>query len=156
MARPRQTVLVVDDDDATRNGLTVLVESWGYKPLEASDGKAALKICNDELPQAIVTDLMMPGMNGLEFVTALGDRVRQIAIVFVTGQATIDTAVQAIKLGAYDYLPKPLEPERLREVLEKGAPVAHPVASQRGCGGSREEDSTAGNQRESRHRREDI
>ncbi len=120
MARPRQTVLVVDDDDATRNGLTVLVESWGYKPLEASDGKAALKICDDELPQAIVTDLMMPGMNGLEFVTALGDRVRQIAIVFVTGQATIDTAVQAIKLGAYDYLPKPLEPERLREVLEKG------------------------------------
>src|SRR5438552_11594381 len=120
MARPQPTVLVVDDDDATRNGLTVLVESWGYNPLEASDGKAALKICDDDLPQAIVTDLMMPGMNGLEFVTALGERAQKIAIVFVTGQATIDTAVQAIKLGAYDYLPKPLEPERLRNVLEKG------------------------------------
>jgi len=120
VARPRPTVLIVDDDGATRAGLAVLVDDWGYQPIEAADGKSALKICNDELPRAIVTDLMMPGMNGLEFVTALGERVRQIAIVFVTGQATIDSAVQAIKLGAYDYLPKPLEPKRLRDVLEKG------------------------------------
>ena len=120
MARPRPTVLIVDDDEATRDGLTTLVESWGYHPLQASDGKAAVKICEQELPQAIVTDLMMPGMNGLEFVAALGDHTQKIAIIFVTGQATIDTAVQAIKLGAYDYLPKPLEPQRLREVLEKG------------------------------------
>jgi DNA-binding NtrC family response regulator len=62
---------------------------------------------------------MMPGMTGLEFVAALGERVQQAAVVFVTGQAAIDTAVQAIKLGAYDYLSKPLEPQRLREVLEK-------------------------------------
>src|SRR5215467_8810286 len=120
MARPRSTVLIVDDDAATRAGLVVLIEDWGYQPIEAADGKAALKLCDDELPRAIVTDLMMPGMNGLEFVSALGERVRQIAIIFVTGQATIDSAVQAIKLGAYDYLPKPLEPQQLRDVLEKG------------------------------------
>ena len=104
---------------ATRQGLTVLLESWGYRASEAEDGKAALAACERELPQAIVTDLMMPGMNGLEFVAALGERVQQAAVVFVTGQAAIDTAVQAIKLGAYDYLSKPLEPQRLREVLEK-------------------------------------
>jgi DNA-binding NtrC family response regulator len=120
MARSRPSVLVVDDDDATRQGLTVLLESWGYQPSAAADGQAALALCEKELPHAIVTDLMMPGMNGLEFVAALGDRVQQIAIVFITGQATIDTAVQAIKLGAYDYLPKPLEPQRFREVLDKG------------------------------------
>lgn len=120
MARPLPTVLVVDDDQATREGLTVLVESWGYKASEAADGKAALAACAEELPHAIVTDLMMPGMNGLEFVAALGERAQRIAIIFVTGQATVDTAVQAIKLGAYDYLPKPLEPQRLREVLGKG------------------------------------
>jgi DNA-binding NtrC family response regulator len=119
MAAPRSTVLVVDDDEATRQGLTALLESWGYKASQAADGKAALKICEEDLPHAIVTDLMMPGMNGLEFIAALGDRVRQIAIIFVTGQATTDTAVQAIKLGAYDYLPKPLEPQRLSDVLEK-------------------------------------
>jgi DNA-binding NtrC family response regulator len=119
MARPRATVLVVDDDPATREGLVVLLESWGYRAAQAADGQAALKICDQELPHAIVTDLMMPGMSGLEFVAALGARVQQIAVIFVTGQGTIDTAVQAIKLGAYDYLPKPLEPQRLRDVLEK-------------------------------------
>src|SRR5262245_21683539 len=120
MARTRQTVLVVDDDRATRDGLAVLLESWGYQVALAADGKAALKLCEEELPHAIVTDLMMPGMNGLEFVEALGERTEKIAIIFVTGQASIDTAVQAIKLGAYDYLPKPLEPQRLRDVLTKG------------------------------------
>ena len=119
MARPLPAVLVVDDDPATRQGLTVLLDSWGYRATEAEDGKAALAACERELPQAIVTDLMMPGMTGLEFVAALGERVQQAAVVFVTGQAAIDTAVQAIKLGAYDYLAKPLEPQRLREVLEK-------------------------------------
>ena len=62
----------------------------------------------------------MPGMNGIEFIEGLGEQVQQIAVIFVTGQATIDTAVQAIKLGAYDYLTKPLEPQKLRDVLEKG------------------------------------
>jgi DNA-binding NtrC family response regulator len=119
MARPRPPVLIVDDDAATRQGLTALLESWGYQAGEAADGKAALAACEKELPHAIVTDLLMPEMNGLEFIAALGARVQQIAIIFVTGQATIDSAVQAIKLGAYDYLPKPLEPQRLREVLEK-------------------------------------
>src|SRR5574341_959141 len=119
MAAPRSMVLVVDDDETTRQGLTALVESWGYRAAEADDGKAALAACDKELPHAIVTDLMMPAMNGLEFVAALGDRVQRIAIIFVTGQAAVDTAVQAIKLGAYDYLPKPLEPQRLRDVLEK-------------------------------------
>ena len=120
MAKSRSTVLVVDDDAATRDGLTVLLDGWGYRAIAADDGKAALKVCEQELPHAIVTDLMMPGMNGLEFVAALGARAQQIAIIFVTGQAAVDTAVQAIKLGAYDYLPKPLDPPRLREVLEKG------------------------------------
>jgi DNA-binding NtrC family response regulator len=119
MARPRSTILVVDDDSATRQGLTALLQSWGYTTFDAADGMAALKICDKELPHAVVTDLMMPGISGLQFVESLGERVRQMAIVFVTGQATVDTAVQAIKLGAYDYLPKPLEPQRLRITLEK-------------------------------------
>jgi DNA-binding NtrC family response regulator len=119
MTRPRPTVLVVDDDSATREGLTALLQSWGYNTFDAADGKAALKHCEQQLPHAIVTDLLMPGMTGLEFIASLGERVQQIAVIFVTGQATIDTAVQAIKLGAYDYVPKPLEPPRLRTLLEK-------------------------------------
>jgi DNA-binding NtrC family response regulator len=120
MARPRANVLVVEDDGDSRDGLTALLESWGYRASAVPDGKTALRTCEKELPHAIVTDLMMPGMNGLEFVEALRERVQQVAIIMLTGQATIETAVQAIKLGAYDYLPKPLEPPRLRTALERG------------------------------------
>jgi len=120
MARPRLNVLVVDDDAATRDGLTALLETWGYAATAAPDGKAALDFCNANLPHAVVTDLMMPGMTGLEFVEALGARAQQLAVIMVTGQGTIETAVQAIKLGAYDYLTKPMEPPKLREVLERG------------------------------------
>ena len=120
MARPRTHILVVDDDAATRDGLIALLESWGYAASGAADGKLALKRCDELLPHSIITDLMMPGMSGLEFVQALGERVQQLAVIILTGQATIESAVQAIKLGAYDYLPKPVEPDRLRNVLEKG------------------------------------
>jgi DNA-binding NtrC family response regulator len=120
MARPRAHVLVVDDDPATRDGLTALLQTWEYSASAVAEGKAALKLCHNELPHAIVTDLMMPGMTGLEFIEAIREKAAQVAIVMVTGQATVETAVKAIKLGAYDYLIKPLEPEKLRTVLEKG------------------------------------
>ncbi|MET0503225.1 MAG: response regulator, partial [Candidatus Binatia bacterium] len=120
MSRFRAKVLVVDDDAATRDGLTALLETWGYSVVAAADGKAAINLCEKELPHAIVTDLMMPNMNGIEFIKGLNARVQQVAVIMMTGQATIESAVQAIKLGAYDYLTKPLEPEKLRAVLEKG------------------------------------
>jgi two-component system response regulator HydG len=120
MARARSNVLVVDDDAATREGLISLLEAWGYAATAANDGKAALEICNRELPQVVITDLMMPGITGLQFVEALKERAQELVIIMLTGQATIETAVQAIKLGAYDYLTKPLEPPKLRAVLERG------------------------------------
>jgi DNA-binding NtrC family response regulator len=120
MARPRPSVLVVDDDAATRDGLVSLLETWGYAAAAAEDGKAALEICTRELPYAVVTDLMMPGFNGLQFIETLQERAQQTMIIMITGQATIETAVQAIKLGAYDYLTKPLEPAKLRALLERG------------------------------------
>ena len=114
MTRPRPTVLVVDDDSATREDFNGPTAKLGvYLPC----GRRRRPAC--QVPHAIVTDLLMPGMTGLEFIASLGERVRQIAVIFVTGQATVDTAVQAIKLGAYDYVPKPLELERLRTLLEK-------------------------------------
>src|ERR1051325_27851 len=112
--------MVVDDDSASRTGLASLLERWGYKSVTASDAQAALKSCEQSPPDAMVLDLIMPGMTGLELVQALGERVQHIAVIMLTGQATIDSAVQAIKLGAYDYLAKPLEANRLRTALENG------------------------------------
>src|SRR5581483_8837858 len=112
VTRPRPTVLVVDDDSASRTGLASLLERWGYKSMTAPDAQAALKTCEQSPPDAMVLDLIMPGMTGLELVQALGDKVQQMAVIMLTGQA--------IKLGAYDYLAKPLEANRLRTALEKG------------------------------------
>ncbi len=120
MARPRVSVLVVDDDPSDREALSALLDGWGYTPSAVPDAASALQTCAKELPQAIITDLMMPGMDGLQLVEALHDRIQQVAVIILTGQATIETAVKAIKLGAYDYLTKPLEPQRFRTVLEKG------------------------------------
>jgi len=120
MTRARTRIFVIDDDAPTRDGLVALLQSWGYTATAFADAKRALAACENELPHALITDLRMPGMSGLELVEALGERVQQMAVVMLTGQATIDTAVQAIKLGAYDYLTKPLEPTRLESVLDKG------------------------------------
>jgi DNA-binding NtrC family response regulator len=120
MTRMRARIFVIDDDAPTRDGLAALLQSWGYAATGFVDGKTALAACEKEPPHAMVTDLRMPGMSGLELVEALGDHVQQMAVIMLTGQATIDTAVQAIKLGAYDYLTKPLDPARLESVLEKG------------------------------------
>jgi DNA-binding NtrC family response regulator len=120
MTSPRPAVFVVEDDSAAREGLTALLESWGYMTSAAADGSTALRMCKKELPAAVVTDLKMPGMNGLEFVQALGEKTQSVAVIILTGQATIESAVQAIKSGAYDYLTKPLDASRLRAVLEKG------------------------------------
>src|SRR3972149_6457325 len=120
MARFRHHVLVVHEGGGPPRGPVAVLESWGYRASAAPDGKDALAECERDLPHGIVTDLMMPGMSGLEFVEALRERVEQVAVIFLPGQAPIETAVQAIKLGAYDYLAKPLEPQRLRSVLEKG------------------------------------
>ena len=112
--------MVVDDDPASRDGLAALLERWGYKSSTAADGAAALKSCEQTLPEAMVVDLIMPGMTGLQLIESLAERVHQTAVIMLTGQATIESAVQAIKLGAYDYLTKPLEAARLRAALEKG------------------------------------
>jgi DNA-binding NtrC family response regulator len=110
----------VDDDKATVEGMASLLEGWGYNCLTATDGASALKLCEKSMPHALVTDFMMPAMNGLQLVEGLGNRIHQVAVILLSGQATIDSAVQAMKLGAYDYLTKPLQAQRLKETLEKG------------------------------------
>jgi CheY-like chemotaxis protein len=83
MARPRAGSRV-DDDPATRDGLTLL-ETWGYSASSAADGKTALNSAKGPLPS---DDLMMPGMNGIEFIEGLREQVQQMAVVMMTGQAT--------------------------------------------------------------------
>ncbi len=111
-------ILVVDDESGAREGLRRLLQAWGYETEAAASADEALVRIEREAPSAVITDLVMPGIDGLEFVRRLKERYAIPVIVF-SGQGTIEAAVEAVKLGAQDFLEKPVEPAKLKILLEK-------------------------------------
>ncbi|HZI80246.1 MAG TPA: sigma-54 dependent transcriptional regulator [Vicinamibacterales bacterium] len=114
-----ERVLIVEDEPATRVGLTELVRTWGFTAASASDGQEALERITEFRPTIIISDLVMPRMSGLDLLRALANDGGEYTIVILTAQGTVETAVEAIKEGAYDYLTKPIEPQRLKILLDK-------------------------------------
>ncbi|HEX4662871.1 MAG TPA: sigma-54 dependent transcriptional regulator, partial [Terriglobales bacterium] len=114
-------VLIVEDEENARTGLAELVSSWGYRTETAKDGLDALDKVIAWAPTIVVTDLKMPRMDGLELLERLGDQPQQMAVVVLTAQGSIDSAVDAMKMGAYDYIQKPVDPTRLRAILQNAA-----------------------------------
>jgi DNA-binding NtrC family response regulator len=114
-----ERVLIVEDDPATRSGLSELVQAWGFQTDEAGDGEDAMRKVTTFRPAIIVSDLVMPRMGGAELLHALKDQLSDITFILLTAQGTIDSAVEAIKEGAYDYLSKPVDPQRLQILLQK-------------------------------------
>jgi DNA-binding NtrC family response regulator len=111
-------ILVVDDESGAREGLRRLLQAWGYDTEAAGSADEALVRIERDPPSAVITDLVMPGIDGLEFVRRLKERYAIPVIVF-SGQGTIEAAVEAVKLGAQDFLEKPVEPAKLKILLEK-------------------------------------
>ena len=111
-------ILVVDDEPGAREGLRRLLQAWGYDSDAAASADEALARIDREPPSAVITDLVMPGIDGLEFVRRLTGQYAIPVIVF-SGQGTIESAVEAVKLGAQDFLEKPVEPAKLKILLEK-------------------------------------
>jgi DNA-binding NtrC family response regulator len=129
-------VLIVEDDAAQRLGLQQLLKSWGYAVAVAADGRAALEAIAANRPTIILSDLVMPRMDGLELLRSLSqDEARDITVVLLTAQGTVETAVEAIKLGAYDYLTKPIDPQRLKiliaQVVERNSTLREVQALRR-------------------------
>jgi DNA-binding NtrC family response regulator len=114
-------VLIVEDEENARTGLAELVSSWGYRTETAKDGLDALDKVIAWAPTIVVTDLKMPRMDGLELLERLGDQPQQMAVVVLTAQGSIDSAVDAMKMGAYDYIQKPVDPTRLRAILQNAS-----------------------------------
>jgi DNA-binding NtrC family response regulator len=115
----RERVLVVEDDAATRVGLQQLVKGWGYAVEVAADGREALDRIPEFHPGIVLTDLVMPVMDGLALLKALQEDGEDVTTVILTAQGTVETAVSAIKQGAYDYLTKPVDLQRLRILLDQ-------------------------------------
>ena len=115
----RHRVLVVDDDATSRKGLQDLVAAWGYDASAAADGREALEQMAERSPSVVISDLVMPGLDGMGLLAGLQREYPGTAVIILTGQGTIESAVQAMKDGAYDYLTKPVDPTRLRLLLDK-------------------------------------
>jgi CheY-like chemotaxis protein len=120
-------VLVVDDYPDSRRSLARIVRLWGHEPREAADGHAALQAAKEFLPDAIVLDLGLPGLDGHEVVRRLRREVLSRALVVaVSGWSRPDDVRKALEAGCDHHLTKPCDPDELRALLEGRRPI--PVA----------------------------
>jgi two-component system, NtrC family, response regulator AtoC len=108
------TVLVADDDRTIRRNLVKLLQSEGYRPLEAADGDEALECVRDQKPDAVLLDLKMPGRDGLAVLAEIQPLLAELPVIVVTALGGSGAAIEAMRRGAYDYLSKPFD---LDEVL---------------------------------------
>src|SRR6204780_1643231 len=116
-----EKILIVEDEENERTGLAELVSSWGYRAETASDGVLGLEKAAQWTPSIVVTDLKMPRMGGIELRERLSEKSEAMAVIVVTAQGTIDSAVQAMRMGAYDYITKPIDTNRLRTMLQNAS-----------------------------------
>jgi DNA-binding NtrC family response regulator len=113
-------VLVVDDEPAELEPLARLIGQWGYEVETAASSDDALAVAESYRPAVVITDLMLPGTDGLSLLQTLRTSSRPPIVLLVTGHATVETAVEAMRHGALDYLTKPVDTRRLQLLLEKG------------------------------------
>jgi len=108
-----ETILVVDDEISICRSLTAILSDEGYQVLVAGSGEEAVKIVEEEMPQLVLLDVWLPGMDGLETLKAFKKINPQALVIIMSGHGTIETAVKATKLGAFDFIEKPLSLDKI-------------------------------------------
>ena len=116
-----EKVLIVEDEENERTGLAELISAWGYCTAVAGDGVEGLEKVLEWSPGIVVTDLLMPRMDGMELLQKIALQQHEVKVIVVTAQGSVDRAVAAMKLGAYDFIEKPVNPTRLRAILQNAA-----------------------------------
>ena len=117
----QEKVLIVEDEENERSGLAELVSAWGYRTETAKDGLDGLEKVATWSPGIVITDLKMPRMDGMELLERIAEQPQPIAVVLLTAQGSIDVAVDAMKIGAYDFIQKPVDTARLKQILQNAA-----------------------------------
>ncbi|OEU64370.1 MAG: hybrid sensor histidine kinase/response regulator [Desulfobacterales bacterium PC51MH44] len=112
-------VMVVDDEQDIRDGSERILTRIGLRVLKASRGDEALEMLAKEKVSIVLLDLKMPGMDGMEVLEHIRKLDEAILVIVITGYATVETATEAMKLGAYDFISKPFEPDQLRIVVNR-------------------------------------
>src|SRR5262249_54555127 len=116
---PPSTVLVVDDDEVNRVTLERILVREGYRVIHADSGRAAMERLREVRADLVLTDLKMPGMTGIDLLKAVRKLDPDMQIVVMTAYGTVETAVEAMKEGAYDFVAKPLKRLELVSTLAK-------------------------------------
>ena len=116
-----EKVLIVEDEENERSGMAELISAWGYRTETARDGVEGLEKVAAWTPGIVVTDLKMPRMDGMELLEKIATTPDEVAVILLTAQGSIDAAVAAMKLGAYDFIEKPVNPTRLRNILQNAS-----------------------------------
>ena len=103
------TILVVDDDPQLRQSFKKILTKEGYTVKTASTGELGLEIVRENVPDLVIMDVRLPGMNGLEALQAIHETESKLPVIVMTAFGTTETAIEATKLGAFDYVLKPFE-----------------------------------------------
>ena len=111
-------VLIVDDDRATSAGMADIIEEWGYEPEVADTVKAGWAAVSRLVPDVAIVDLKLPDGSGLDLLHRIREQYADVSVVILTGHATVDSAVKALKVGAEDYVTKPVDLARLQVILK--------------------------------------
>ena len=115
----QKTVLIVEDDESLRRVLEFSLEEAGYRVLTAREGESGLETFRSEQPPLVITDIQMPGISGLDVLRTVKEEAPQTLVIVITAYGSVEKAVEAMKLGAYDYLTKPFGREELRLTVDK-------------------------------------
>ena len=117
--KPRGRILIVDDEQVVRDSLGKWFASEGYFPRPVASGREALEAMQQGDWEVALIDIKMPGMDGMELQERLREADPELTIVIMTGYASVETAVQALKRGAWDYITKPVDPDELSHLVQK-------------------------------------
>jgi len=115
----KHRILIVDDEKAMREFLEIMLRKEGYDAMSMESAAKALEFCKENYADLVITDLKMPGMNGVEFIRALKDLDPSLLVIMVTAYASVETAIDAMKAGAYDYFTKPFNIDEVKINIRK-------------------------------------
>jgi two-component system sensor histidine kinase/response regulator len=116
----KRKILIIDDEEIVLDSCAAILEGTDYQIATAKNGNAGLKLVKEFEPDLVFVDLKMPGMSGFEVLTKVAAIDSTIVAIVITGYATVSSAVEAMKNGAYDFLPKPFTPDEFRLITKRG------------------------------------
>ncbi|MGC2424453.1 MAG: sigma-54 dependent transcriptional regulator [Nitrospirota bacterium] len=117
----RETILLVDDEQNTREALSIALGREGYNIIPASSGGEGMKLLEKETVDLIITDLMMPGVSGMDLLDFARKHRPEVMVIMITGHASVETAITAMKNGAFDYITKPIKLDEVKIVIHQAA-----------------------------------